>query len=375
MVLLGSLIITAIVFTISIFLSPEYKSQVDILIVPQISSPGDDVSENAHYLSQVLASSLNSTSFIGTIEKYSAEINNNPQKALKDWQSQVKVGKNKDVAIVTIEVFDTSRIGAFKLSEEISSKLVSFASKYIGQTDKIKLEIISGPTSFARPAKPNIALNTGLGFLAGLVVAFVFVHAIDVEIRIKDSNAKTAPKTSFGNRLREELGRFGPVHEIYPIGKMMRQTKEALSEHSSAAENKTVQSQKQEEPFVVESVKKIEPNGFFVKSKPEKKLEPFIEDEKNIQKPLEKKQTESSASLDRLPFVLSEEELPWNIKKSGTEDEREKEDKEPEKKQKADDFVPLEELEKSADEQKKEPKEPTEEEIKNRLNKLLRGEI
>jgi capsular polysaccharide biosynthesis protein len=351
--LLFSLISAAVVFSVSAVVPPTYKSQFSMLIGLKDFSGRQDLSASTNYLGQSAIEIANSTVFLDEINVYSSLIQSDPEKALKDWRKQVKISKKNDSGLLVFEIYGKNKNQTLALASEISKKIPGKFSQYLGDSQKVELNLLSGPFANNYPAKPNVFLNTIIGFLVGLAGYFLLSNFWGFELNFK----KTANKPSFiSNRIKKQFS--GDVvssffsGEIYPI-RGMKKDVDKEREKEGKKENVI-----QEEEKSVEFVKPAANSS-------KKEIQTFIEGDSEPEKsesasfPISK-ETKSSAP-GNLPFIDPEGQMPWAVT---------------EKKQvfKKDDFVSLDELEKEKAKEK-EQTDPTEEEIKERLNKLLRGDL
>lgn len=329
MIMLIAVITAAVVFTISAFIPPKYRSDITFLVIQkQASSKVDAFSaaKSAEYLSDILSRVIYSEAFIEDVTSSPIETRDfsaDPEDRKEEWQKMLNVKKVNNTGIINVTVFDKSRDEAAKTAEAIAWALSVRGHKYHGGGERVVVRVIDGPITSAKPAQPNIFLNTLMGFVIGLGIALVVVYFFpDTNLKIIDGE-KRKTKKSIDEKLEEEL------KEEYP---------ESLSEINKMG--------KVDVPYEV-----IPPREEMAEKSKEKKAEKSPEGgspsgRKESEKVERVSRVKKSAAPDNLPIFNDQQKDA-----SATEV--------------AHGYAP----------KREEPEEASEEEVKERLNRLLKGDI
>ncbi len=367
-VLTITVLVAAIVFSISAFLTPQYGSKVSILVI-QVQ-PNDKVdafsaAKSAEYLSDILARVIYSESFVQNIleSPFDAKIDFplDAEKKKEYWKNKIDVKRVNNTGIIEVAVFDRDRLNAEKIAEAISWAYNIKGNEYHGGGDRVKIEKIDGPITSINPTKPNLLLNTLLGIILGLVgsVAVIFFLE-DFELRIFGKRKKS--EQELNNQKQEELNfpssgilNFRKKHHDYAsFDEYVFDARKKMMEEDAALEKIA-----KDEKRIAEEV---------LKEAPVKNKEIEIEKSKSFQKELSfeealvggDKKANTIVQNSGMPGNLPTFEGDLNSLMNG-ENEKAEETEVPKSFDKINENL--------------DNREPTEEEVKERLNKLLRGEM
>lgn len=345
---------TAVTFSVSAFLPAQYLSEVSILVIQKQTINKVDAfsaAKSAEYLSEILSQVIYSQSFLedtltAPFENKKTFSQDVTERELQ-WKKTVEAKKVNNTGIVKIKVFAKSKIEADSTAQAVAWALSVRGHKYHGGGDWVKIVTIDGPSTSTSPAKPNLWLNTLMGFLVGLAGAGVVVYFLP-ELNLIVFRSK---KRSI---LTKEKVQFDLTNQNKKAGKVF------LREGSLSGEMlKKALNYSQEEdyrPFIKKTT--VSSLDFF-----KKKTElPVVEESvKVIESALPESNSERKAPApENLPIFQEEEP---GVEFSAGKNE----------------FVDLNELETAVEKQsvpetKPIEGEPTEEEVRDRLNRLLKGE-
>jgi capsular polysaccharide biosynthesis protein len=325
------------VFSVSAFIPPKYSSKVRMIIIQHHSSEKVDAfsaAKSAEYLSDIIAKVVYTESFLKDVlespVKVEREFPQNSEEKMEAWSKAVDINKINNTGILEITVFDKSGQEAKRLAESVAWSLNVRGDKYHGGGESVEIKTISGPITSQNPAKPNLLLNTLLGFILGLIGSLAAVYYFDTfDLRFfrKEGN-----KGVFREMLRRKKDYFQQDRTNSLEDKEYKKGKENMSQEEPA----------QEDDFSKEKVSKH-----------------FSTSHKKADAPT------------NLP-TLNEDDLDSLF----AGDKKNK----PEKKEEAEkDFISTQELDEMAKSEKEKGKEnsqeATEDEIKERLNRLLKGDL
>ena len=185
-VFLTTLLLTASVFAVSAFLTPEYESDMSILVIqkqPEDKVDAFSAAKSAEYLSDIFSKVIYSDSFIDDVIQsplnIQREFSADKETRKKEWEKDVKVKKINNTGILEIGVFDVSRKEAEKIVQAIAWNLSTNNGKYHGGGQKIVVNAIDGPITSQNQARPNVLLNSLLAFLVGVIGSLGFFYFME----------------------------------------------------------------------------------------------------------------------------------------------------------------------------------------------------
>lgn len=347
-------IVVAITFSVSIFIPARYSSKVKMIIIQDHQSDKVDAfsaAKSAEYLSDIIANVIFTESFIQDMLDAPFEVKRKfsglSEEKMKLWEKAVDVDKENNTGILTVAVFDQSRKEAESIAESIAWGLNVRGSKYHGGGNSIKIKIIDGPITSQKPATPNVLLNSLLALIVGIASAISVVNFFDdFELVLFRKNAfkgkgdsrkghKTADKiTASLEKIRKNLKNQMVIDDYSIDTEKLSKKSDGMKEIEKALEGA--------EPIESEEVVS-EIQSEIVKPSSKRVTAP-----KNLPIFREDKENDSEEKVDN--GFISMEELNQEAEKMGLTDTDEK----------------------TKDGSKY---EASSEEVKERLNKLLKGEL
>ncbi|HRZ95872.1 MAG TPA: hypothetical protein P5262_04900 [Candidatus Moranbacteria bacterium] len=166
-------------FFASTMITPEYKSQAEILILQKnLDIDPYRAAKASEYAGEVLEGVSGSSDFMnGILEKIGSnagKFGENPEKQMENWKKAVSVTPLVNTGIVKITVLDPNKRENRKLMEGVMAELQENGVAYHGN-ENITLKKIGGPVYFENPAYPVIWLNV---LVAGAVGLFASIGMI-----------------------------------------------------------------------------------------------------------------------------------------------------------------------------------------------------
>ncbi len=372
MIVATTFILTAVVFSISAFIPPKYSSEISLIIIQKQASYKVDAfsaAKSAEYLSDIFARVAYTESFLVDVLEAPYEVDKEKfsdlsEKRKKQWENKLDVKKLNNTGIIKVIVYDESREQAEKIARSVDWAYSVRGEKYHGGGDRVKISLIDGPITSENPAKPNLLLNTLLALvigLAGSISLAYFIEDFDLKIfekrkgkSFRDGGGSDQQGEDFSRE--EDKKRDEIIQKIMDLKKRFQQKKQ-MSDLEKNYDEKTLLDKKDliqesDEASQKSDEKKMKQaeEGFRIIGEQEKEQA----EEFKTAPSLEKK----SAAPENLPFMEEEKEEEGKKEDNG--------------------FVDIAELEKdSIDKGKKseDNKEPSENEVKERLNKLLKGDL
>lgn len=348
---------TTLSFSVSAFLPAEYLSEVSILVIQKQTINKVDAfsaAKSAEYLSEILSQVIYSQSFLEDVlvapfENKKTFSSNITEREL-EWKKTVETKKINNTGIVKIKVYAKTKLEAENTAQSVAWALSVRGHKYHGGGDWVKIVTIDGPSTSDIPVKPNLLLNTLLGLILGILASIVVVYflpELNLVVFYSKSNKNKAILTK--EKIVFDLkDHFGKNNQVFLnggklTGKMLKKALDysPIDDYRPFIKKSSLFSEKN---FAVEeSVKVIEPEKELPLT--EKKvpapenLPIFQEEEMFIEKKEISKSEEGYISLEELKRAMEEKKLSQDANENLVEGE------------------------------------PTEEEVRNRLNKLLKGDM
>jgi|GEM_PF-1790396 len=387
--------VVAIVFSVSIFIPAKYSSDIKMIIIQNHQSEEVDAfsaAKSAEYLSDIISNVIFTESFIQDMLDAPFEVkkdfSHSSEERMKIWEKTVDVDKENNTGILNIRSLDKSRNEAEQIAESIAWALNVKGSKYHGGGESIEIKIIDGPITSERPAVPNVLLNTLLAFVIGLIGSLSVLHFFEdfelILFRRKDLEEREMEIEKREMNRQKIADSLEKIREnLKNQMKMESYSMEDLEARMSEADN--IEIPKKEENFIEELPKEEKPVDFATEEI-EEFVSPEISKDKpasapapaKVKAPTAKKENYSKKGTapQNLPvFENGDEEnaLEKNLNDNGNGNENSEKG-----------FISMEELNREAEkmglaeEEKQEngsKYEASGDEVKERLNKLLRGEL
>jgi capsular polysaccharide biosynthesis protein len=391
--------VVAITFSVSVFIPAKYSSEVKMMIIQDHQSEKVDAfsaAKSAEYLSDIISKVIFTESFIQNVFDAPFELKDDlpvsSEERMKAWERKVDVNKQNNTGILTITVFDSSQKKSELLADSIAWALNVRGSYYHGGGETVHIKNIDGPIVSDRPAFPNVLLNTLFALFVGLVGSLTVVYFFDDFKLVLFSKKNKDDQNGDVERISKITANLNKIRES------LKSKKEAglTLEDNYQIEKKEVsnilsrEDKTKEEIFLVEDIDKA-----FEKESPMNSAS--VEDMVN------KKAVASKLSFTKA-MASEENKVPENLpvfeESEVTEKSEEKNQFSPSESEnevdlKANgngkngkDYISLEELDKEAEKMGLAPNqtvqgagdkatkyEASSDEVKERLNKLLRGEL
>lgn len=349
-----SVLLGAIVFSVSAIKSPKYSSNISVLIIQKYTDIFS-ASRSVEYLSDLFSEVIYFDSFIEETLTTSFQIEkkfpSDQQDKIKAWKRMVKVDNSKkEVGILNIIVTDYSKKEAEKIAAGIGWNFVNNNDSYHGSGKDIDMKIISGPITDNKSTYPNLFVNTSWGMIIGMIISLLLIYFF------KNFDLKF---------LKSEMTREN-FDDKEASAKIIQKLKDQFEEKTNAKIfSKYSEEDKENGENLIreeETVRIIEENeSEIMKQEVSRKEQVFAKKNSTL--------TRKATAPDNLPIFEPEKfankELSEGQSKSLEVDEE--------------GFLDVSKLDNKQDQKKdfskNKPVEATEDEIKERLNKLLRGEM
>ncbi|MFA6422170.1 MAG: hypothetical protein WCV92_02125 [Candidatus Buchananbacteria bacterium] len=179
-IILIAIIIMAVAFGLSLWLTPKYKAASKLIVV--FSEQGMDAytaSKNSSYITGILSEVVYSNSFINGVydNNFSLrdDLGTSQDQRLRQWRKEIKVKTQDTKGIIIIESFSNSRDQAYQLNQSVASNLISKHGQYDGFDQKATFKVIDNPSIAENWNQVQIIQNSLIGLALGLFLGFSFV--------------------------------------------------------------------------------------------------------------------------------------------------------------------------------------------------------
>ncbi|MEK7644394.1 MAG: Wzz/FepE/Etk N-terminal domain-containing protein [Patescibacteria group bacterium] len=182
-ILLAGVIVAGLAAGATLFFPLQYRADAQVLIIPK-SRLGVDpytVVKSAERVGDNLVQILQTDDFLNKVRANAgAELDwakfdklNDRQKR-KAWPKMVAAGVVYGTGVVNVSAYHTNADEAKKIARVVVNTLETVGWEYVGADVIIKG--VNNPVATRWPARPNLAVNAVLGFLAGaMLMALVLV--------------------------------------------------------------------------------------------------------------------------------------------------------------------------------------------------------
>ena len=188
-IILWGVVCALLVFLLSMFLPKYYRADSDVLLLPRTVSSVDSytqaksterVGEN---LSQVLATTdfykkVMSQTNLGIDKTKWEKLSERQQR--KAWARDVSASMKYGTSLMHIATYAKSKAEAVNLSNAVVGTIIKSGWEYVGSEMTIKP--VNDPLVSTLPARPNLLLNTLLGFILGLILSTLWVAKEDKKV-------------------------------------------------------------------------------------------------------------------------------------------------------------------------------------------------
>ena len=170
-------------FLFSIVQPQNYRADQRFLVVEKYAENVDPyaATQSTQYLTDLLSQVMYSQSFMNQVLSAGYGIDKSsfpsePQELQKAWQKALSTRVVGDTGILEVSVYFNDRYKTEQLALAVGQVLRTDNGQYHGHGNDVTIQTIDQPITSLYPVEPNLALNTGIGALVGLVIALGFVY-------------------------------------------------------------------------------------------------------------------------------------------------------------------------------------------------------
>ena len=171
------LVVAGVVFAVSLFKEPLYKSTLSLMVVQKQT---EDINaqtgvKSAEQMADILSRVVDSVAFRAAVlnsGEVSIDLPEQPWRQSKVWQDYVKTKNITDTGILVIDVYQPSSVQATKLAEAVQKTLTDQSYGYLGvRAEDVFIRQLNPPAPTSnKPATPNLWLNAAVGWFFGLIL-------------------------------------------------------------------------------------------------------------------------------------------------------------------------------------------------------------
>lgn len=181
----AGLLLAALSFLFLIVSEEKYKVNSDFLVVQNAAGSQDiyTLAKSAEYMGKVLNEAVYSELFIDAVAKtgkVSPEFLPVEKKdRLKEWGKIVKVSRNGDLGIISVQTFHDDSKKAMAISSAVSEVLTTKNNLFRGEGQNIEVRVLSGPVIERNPSQVDIAIAMIGGFFFGMLLMAIRVYYVN----------------------------------------------------------------------------------------------------------------------------------------------------------------------------------------------------
>lgn len=180
---MGGILAGALSFVFLVASQDNFKVTTQFLVVQdQKTGPQDffSLSKSVDYNGKVMSEAAYSELFIEEVVKTGKVSEEflpfNKKDRLKKWSKMINVGRDPQLGLITISVFNDSSAEALAISSGIIQVLAERSFLFRGSGQDIDFRVISGPILEKNPSVPQMALAVAGGIVLGMFVALVITY-------------------------------------------------------------------------------------------------------------------------------------------------------------------------------------------------------
>lgn len=182
-IILGGILIGALSFTFLVVSQRNFKVTTQFLIVQdQKTGPQDffSLSKSVDYNGKVMSEAVYSELFLDEVVK-TGKVNEeflpfDKKERLKEWAKMVGVGRDPQLGMITISVFDNSQTEALNVSDGITQVLTQKSYLFRGSGQDLDFRVISGPILEKNPSAGQMTLAILGGLFLGMIITLVYAY-------------------------------------------------------------------------------------------------------------------------------------------------------------------------------------------------------
>ncbi|MFB6181832.1 MAG: hypothetical protein ABEJ24_02955, partial [Candidatus Magasanikbacteria bacterium] len=170
-------LISALLFLLVSLLFPlQYRADSQVIVITKGQSGLDAYTamRSAEKIGENLVNIVETNDFFAKVgsnikeSKLSEKFKGITERQRRElWRETVDASLNYGTGMLTVSTYDQEPKQAKKMNKEVLEVLLSETSNYIGQ--KVNLKVVNPPLVTKYPAKPNLVLNTLVGFIVGIL--------------------------------------------------------------------------------------------------------------------------------------------------------------------------------------------------------------
>jgi capsular polysaccharide biosynthesis protein len=181
-IIFSGLILALISLGVSIFLPRQFSAESQVLIMPRDQFGTDQFTQlkSAEQVGESLTQIIHTTDFYKKViddsettfnkEKWTAMVERSRR---KKWQKDIVASMVYGTSIMRIVAYSDTQDDAMDMSRAVARILSARAFEYAGSN--ITVKIVSDPLVSRWPARPNLILNVGVGFIVGAFFGIFWV--------------------------------------------------------------------------------------------------------------------------------------------------------------------------------------------------------
>lgn len=200
-IVLGGVLVGSLSFVFLVVSQKNFKVTTQFLIVQdQKTGPQDffSLSKSVEYNGKVMGEAVYSELFIDELvktEKVNAEfLPFNKKDRLKEWSKMVNVGRDSQLGLITITIFNNKKNEALGISEGIIQVLAQKSYLFRGSGQDIDFRVISGPILEGNPSVAQISVAVLGGLMLGMAITLVWSYYRKADENLVFSNMTVSPE-------------------------------------------------------------------------------------------------------------------------------------------------------------------------------------
>lgn len=179
LVVASTLVFGLLGWSLSVNQVPEYRTTSTMLVIYKQGDLYDpsNALRASEKISEQLSNIIRTDAFMREVIARDVDLlsdHTNYAAQVQYWKTNIASVNNN--SFITVEVTNTSRSEAHRLSKIITQVMTTQSQKWHGAGSEIRVMLVESPTTPEKPVSPTPVLNTFIGMFIGLTLSIIAIY-------------------------------------------------------------------------------------------------------------------------------------------------------------------------------------------------------